>query len=313
MIERARRTKGDSVKQTQEPLNEEDALKKKDAKPARKTKPSFNGLSPRDWTVLSRNVWSDLSSPRQARHLKHGAVFPLKLAERLVQIYSGEGDLVFDPFVGIGTTLIAAGRLGRHSLGIELNPNFANMAQEWLSEEQHMFTDSGLNQTLHTDDCRNLEQYLAESSVQVTITSPPYANFIQRSLADRKKTHKKSRLVLENNSQVKQYSENENDFGNLDYEKFLLESKALFAKLLRVTKPNGYAVWIVKDYRLPPSRPYISMHSDLAAMAQSVGWLWHDLIIWDQNEQRSLVLLGFPSRFYTNQNCSFLVVLRKNG
>ena len=44
--------------------------------------------------------------------------------------------------------------------------------------------------------------------------------------------------------------------------------------------------------------------------AEACGWLWHDLIVWDQNEQRSLVLLGYPTRFYTNQNCSFLVVLR---
>ena len=38
----------------------------------------------------------------------------------------------------------------------------------------------------------------------------------------------------------------------------------------------------------------------------------HDLIVWDQNEQRSLVLLGYPSVFYTNQNCSFIVVMRKS-
>jgi DNA modification methylase len=69
----------------------------------------------------------------------------------------------------------------------------------------------------------------------------------------------------------------------------------------------------VKDYRLPPGQPYVSMHSDIAKMAEEAGWLWHDLIVWDQNEQRSLVLLGYPTRFYTNQNCSFIVVLRRNG
>ena len=70
---------------------------------------------------------------------------------------------------------------------------------------------------------------------------------------------------------------------------------------------------VVKDYRLPPKRPCILFPPDLAAVAQEAGWLWHDLVMWDQNEQRSLVLLGFPTRFYTNQNCSFLVVLRKDG
>lgn len=282
-------------------------------KKERKILKAFNGLSPREWTLLSRNVWSDLSSPRHKRHLQHGAVFPVKLADRLIQMYTGEGDLVLDPFAGIGTTLVAAKRLKRNSVGFELNPEFANLAQEWFQEESNdLFSVEAERQELVVGDCRNVDSILKENSVQATITSPPYANFIQRSIADRAKTHKKSRIVLHNNSRVRQYSENQNDFGNLDYEEFLHESKLLFEKILKVTKPNGYAVWVVKDYRLPPKRPYISMHSDLAQVAQEAGWLWHDLIVWDQNEQRSLVLLGYPSRFYTNQNCSFLVVLRKD-
>lgn len=283
-------------------------------KKKRKVLKAFNGLTPKEWTLLSRNVWSDLSSPRHKRHLQHGAVFPVKLADRLIQMYTGEGDLVLDPFAGIGTTLVAAKRLKRNSVGFELNPEFVNLAQEWFQEESiDLFSVKSQRQELVLGDCRNVDSILMKDSVQATITSPPYANFIQRSIADRAKTHKKSRLVLHNNSRVRQYSESQNDFGNLDYEDFLFESKVLFEKILKVTKPNGYAVWVVKDYRLPPKRPYISMHSDLAQVAQSAGWLWHDLIVWDQNEQRSLVLLGYPSRFYTNQNCSFLIVLRKDA
>lgn len=277
----------------------------------RKIKKAFNGLAPKEWTLLSRNVWSDLSSPRHARHLKHGAVFPVKLAERLVKLYSGEGDTIFDPFAGIGTTLIASSRLNRNSIGIELNPEFCEIAQEWFSEEADLFSTDTSSRTLVNSDCRKLEEILPPNSIQATITSPPYANFIQRSINDRTKTHKKSKIVLENNSRVKQYSINENDFGNLEYGNFLKESGDLFKKLLNVTKPGGYAIWVVKDYRLPPNLPYVPMHSDLAQVAQTAGWLWHDLIVWDQNEQRSLVLLGFPTRFYTNQNCSFLIVLRK--
>ena len=297
-------------RKTSEANNEAEGVEEK--KPRKKVS-AFNGLTPREWTLLSRNVWNDLSSPRKKRHLEHGAVFPLKLAERLVTMYSGVGDLVFDPFTGVGTTLVAAKSLERNSIGFELNPNFAEMSREWFAEEESSLFNKDITQELINDDCRKLLKHLQPNSVQVTITSPPYANFIQRSVADRKKTHKNSRIVKHNNSRVKQYSEDENDFGNLEYDEFLIQSELIFKDLLEVTKPNGYAVWVVKDYRLPPNRPYISMHSDLAKAAENAGWLWHDLIIWDQNEQRSLVLLGFPTRFYTNQNCSFLVVLRKRG
>jgi DNA modification methylase len=280
----------------------------------RKQKPPFNGLSPQAWTQLSRNVWSDLSSPRQKRHLEHGAVFPLKLADRLVTMYSGPGDLVFEPFAGIGTTLIAASAQGRRSIGIELNPRFIELANEWIHEVQPSLLDTEIFEPLiHNDDCRNLCSYLEPDSVQVTITSPPYADFIHRSVEDRKKTHKKSRIVHDNNSRVKAYSDDKRDFGNMSYSDFLEDSRELFASLLSVTKPDGYAIWVVKDYRLPPDQPYVSMHSDIARVAQEAGWLWHDLIVWDQNDQRRLVLLGYPTRFYTNQNCSFLVVLRRRG
>lgn len=283
------------------------------AKP-RKSKPSFNGLSPREWTQLSRNVWADLSSPRHKRHLDHGAVFPQKLADRLITMYSGPGDLIFEPFAGVGTTLVSAMSLGRKSIGIELNPEFVNIAKEWMEETRSSLKSTSKNTSLLiNDDCRKLQNYLKPNSVQATITSPPYADFIRRSVEDRKKTHKTSRLVIDNNSKVKAYSDHELDFGNLDYDKFLDDSRKLFESLLSVTKPDGYAIWVVKDYRLPPNRPYISMHSDIAKVAQDAGWLWHDLIVWDQNEQRRLVLLGYPTRFYTNQNCSFLVVLRRRG
>ena len=108
-----------------------------------------------------------------------------------------------------------------------------------------------------------------------------------------------------------QYSKSKKDFGNLDYETFLEELGPIFSDLLKVTESDGYSIWVVKDYRMTPKVPYVSFHSDIARVAQENGWLWHDLIVWDQNEQRRLVLLGYPTRFYTNQNCSFIVVFRK--
>jgi DNA modification methylase len=271
---------------------------------------TFNGLTAREWTKMSRNVWDDLSSPRDKRHLEHGAVFPLKLAERCITMYSKEGDLVCDPFLGVGTTLVAASRMGRRAVGIELNERFATISEEWLADEQSLMTPDETPLVIN-DDCRVALSSHPSDSIQLTVTSPPYADFIRRSVEDRRKTHKTSRIVSHNNSQVKPYSDDSRDLGNLNYDAFIPACKEVLAPLLDATKPGGYAVWVVKDHRLPPDLPYVPVSSDLARAAVDLGWLWHDLIVWNQNEQRSLVLLGYPSRFYTNQNCSFLVVLRK--
>ena len=60
------------------------------------------------------------------------------------------------------------------------------------------------------DDCRNISKYIEKNTIQLTITSP-YADFIQRSLSDRENVHKKSIIKDENNSTIKQYSNEKND------------------------------------------------------------------------------------------------------
>jgi hypothetical protein len=111
---------------------------------------------------------------------------------------------------------------------------------------------------------------------------------------------------------VKPYGEDERDFGNLSYNEFLEEIGNLMKKLMTVTKPGGYNIWVVKDCRdTQNGKPFIDFHSNIANLGEKAGFLYHDLIVWDQNAQRSLVLLGYPSVFYVNINHTFLVVLRK--
>lgn len=270
---------------------------------------SFNQLTPREWTALSKSVWNDVSSHREWYHLEHGATFSEAMAERVIKMYSKKDDLVLDPFVGVGTTLLAARRLKRKGVGIELYEKFVKITKRLLAQQS--LTQTHFQEVYH-DDCRNLLKYVKSESVQLMLTSPPYANFIRRSVKDRRNTHKNSLLVSENLSVVKPYGDDPNDFGNLAYNVFLDEIKELMKKLFTVTNPGGYNVWVVKDCRDPQNgKPFISFHTDIAKKAEEVGFLWHDLIVWDQNKQRRLVLLGYPSAFYVNINHTFLVVLRK--
>jgi len=276
----------------------------------RKNKVGFNGLTPTEWTKLSKSVWNDVSSPREKFHLEHGATFSKALAERAIKIYTAEGDMVLDPFLGVGTTLVAAHNLKRKGIGFEIYKKFVDISRGLFSQRNLYNKSTPL--IIH-DDCRNMLNYLEPESVQLTFTSPPYANFIHRSVRDRSKTHKNSLLVLNNKSVVKPYGEDPRDFGNLQYDDFLIAVEDVMKKLYKVTKTGGYNVWVVKDCRDPQrGKPFIPFHADLAKVGEKAGFCWHDLIVWDQNEQRSLVLLGYPSKFYVNINHTFLVVLRKN-
>lgn len=79
------------------------------------------------------DVWEIPSE--SARRIGHPAPFPVALPRRLIELYTYEGDLVLDPFIGSGTTAVAAMRTGRRYVGIETDPGYVELARARLVEE----------------------------------------------------------------------------------------------------------------------------------------------------------------------------------
>lgn len=76
---------------------------------------------------------------------QHPAPFPMELATRLVRMFSFTGDTVLDPFCGSGTTMIAAFRTGRNSIGVEIDPEYCRMAARFLkAESANLFSTAEL-------------------------------------------------------------------------------------------------------------------------------------------------------------------------
>jgi DNA modification methylase len=78
-----------------------------------------------------QQIWSDLPGA-STRH--HPAPFPLELAERLIRMFSFVGDTVLDPFMGTGTTNVAAARWGRNSIGYEVDDHYFRYAKNRFEE-----------------------------------------------------------------------------------------------------------------------------------------------------------------------------------
>ena len=77
--------------------------------------------------ALTLDLWS--IPPESARRVGHPAPFPVELPEQLIRLYTFADDLVLDPFMGSGSTLVAAGRLGRRYVGYDLDPAYVEMAR----------------------------------------------------------------------------------------------------------------------------------------------------------------------------------------
>jgi site-specific DNA-methyltransferase (adenine-specific) len=86
---------------------------------------------------LVSDVWTDIHRIRHSkRRDPHPCQLPIPLLERLILMTTDEGDVVLDPFLGTGTTAIAAKRLNRHYIGIELDPMYQTIAQAKIDAEQ---------------------------------------------------------------------------------------------------------------------------------------------------------------------------------
>lgn len=88
-------------------------------------------ISEKDYQRWFRLVWDDLPG---ASTKIHPAPYPIELAERLIQMFSFAGDTVLDPFLGTGTTSIAAARCGRNSIGVEVDPHYWKMASNVIAQ-----------------------------------------------------------------------------------------------------------------------------------------------------------------------------------
>jgi site-specific DNA-methyltransferase (adenine-specific) len=89
------------------------------------------------WPALCSTVWHLSPSVREPG--RHPAPFPLELARRCIRLSTWPGEVVFDPFAGSGTTLLAARQLGRRAIGVEISETYCAQAVERLAQSAFCF------------------------------------------------------------------------------------------------------------------------------------------------------------------------------
>jgi site-specific DNA-methyltransferase (adenine-specific) len=94
--------------------------------------PYANSVNSDEFMAATLDVWD--IPPESAQRVGHPAPFPRELPERLIHLYTFEDDLVLDPFMGSGTTLLAAAKLGRRYVGYDLDPAYVEIARSRVTE-----------------------------------------------------------------------------------------------------------------------------------------------------------------------------------
>jgi site-specific DNA-methyltransferase (adenine-specific) len=105
-----------------------------------KREKGVNTISSEDFMAWTKSIWR--MNTESAKRVKHPAPFPLELPHRLINLYSYRGDVVLDPFMGSGTTAIAAIRNGRNYVGYDISAEYAKIAFERIQKEGCLFNNS---------------------------------------------------------------------------------------------------------------------------------------------------------------------------
>ena len=97
-----------------------------------RTRPRVPGtagdISSKEFLEWTKSIWS--FPGQSAKAVGHPAPFPVELPTRLIKLYSYPGDIILDPFMGSGTTAVAAAALGRHFVGYEISEEYCKIAEQ---------------------------------------------------------------------------------------------------------------------------------------------------------------------------------------
>jgi DNA modification methylase len=256
----------------------------------------LNDLSSKDWIKFQKSWFIHNPSPRNREVLRHPAKFPETLAQEFIEFFTKREQVVLDPMAGTGSTLVAALRCGRNSYGIELNPNYVEIAHQVIAKESDDLglIDADLRTEMITGDAAQLPEIVDANNIPIidyVLTSPPYWNMLHSRGAETQRNRRNS-IDLD-----LFYSNDPNDLGNIeDYDEFLERLIIIYQGLKPYMKPRAYLTIIVKNIK-KGGRIY-PLAWDLA------GKLCHtfqlkDERIWCQDNQR-LAPYGIGNAWVSN-------------
>lgn len=211
-------------------------------------------LTKEEWREYTKTVWhiANVSDP------DHPAVFPLEIPHRLIKLFSFYGEIVLDPFAGVGTTAQAAIPLGRKVLCIEQNKDYAKLIERRCVHLRNGRPASDLL-TVVRGDSRRLT--VDDASVGLVVTSPPYWD-----KAD--------------------YGRGKANLGNEgSYTEFLKLTREVFSECYRVLVPGRKLCIVTANVNQHTDHGLLTfpLAADFLTMCRDIGFVVVNELIWSKD------------------------------
>lgn len=262
----------------------------------------LNELTGKEWIKFTKSWFIHNPPPRENTKILHPACFPETLVEEFIKFFTKKYQWVLDPFLGTGSTLVAAQKCMRNGIGVEIYPEYAEIARRRLSQKK-LLGHEEIQEVVIVGDSRNITRIFNEydlPKVDFCITSPPYWNQLKRNNIRQKERGEKGLDTY--------YGEREEDIGNIDdYKQFISQQKKIFEAVYDVMKDFGYLVIITNNVFFN-GRLYPLAFDTLLSLSEK--WVPKDEKIWLQDD-KTLLPLGIYNAWVGNRCHQYCLIFRK--
>ena len=264
----------------------------------------LNDLNGAEWVHFLNSVevthYSTGGADSFAHHLriKNPSPKPPQLMKKFVEFFTKEGQVVLDPFMGVGGSLLACSLSGRKGIGIDISKNYIDVYEQ-------VCVELGLErQTTIVGDSANIEELLnLDTKVDFILTDPPYGEMLSRKRTGQRK--KRNGFA-----EATPFTDHESDLGNMSQEGFLETLKSIIEKASKYLKEKGYIAIFIKDLQ-PNGKSHNMLHCIVTEKLLEIPDLtFRGYKIWYDATQK-LYPFGYPHAFVVNQFHQYILLFRK--
>ncbi len=263
----------------------------------------LNDLEAKDWMKFTKTWFIHNPPPRKKDEVLHPAKYPEGMIEDFIRFFTKENQVVFDPFLGTGSTLVACHNSGRKGIGIELQEKYGKIAKDRIKKiaenDQNPTQKVIIGDSFKVKDIWNKHKL---KKIDFLICSPPYGPML-----------KKKGLVQKNRKEQgldTKYSEDEKDLGNIDnYDQFVDKLVDLFKEMKEFINEGAYLVIILQNYREGPE--FKTLAWDFSTKMKQ-HYLMSGCKIWCQ-DNKTIYPYGYRYCFVPNVHHHYCLIFRKEA
>lgn len=266
----------------------------------------LNDLTGKEWLKLTKSFWISEKCKDDKYAYKHPAPYLIKDTQKLISLFTKSGMKVLDPFVGSGTTIIAASNINRYGIGIDLSEEYVNLSKE-------RFASKGIPEDMYElflgDSLKVLDNFDSDYFDYI-VTSPPYHNILKNKAGGIRSDNSSKGFRNGTRQGIEFYSDKLEDLGNQEtFDDFLNLLSKIMKKCYIKLKNGKYCSIVISDFTV--DKKEVCVQSYIVKMMEKIGFEFVGTIALLQ-DNKPLYPFGYPFAYKINHHHQNIINFRKS-